>query len=513
LLAALAGCAMLPPRSFLDPTTVGMFPLEYREGGIRRVLTPRDGPIGLANAEEPTPDDLVPLFDEYRIGERDQVAITVEDFLRTGVPYQAVLEVTPTGFIRMPQLGLIKVVGMTERELEQELETRVKEAGILADPVVQVFLTTRRNQYFSVIGSVSRPGVYPLVQPDTRLLDVLGQVGDVAPTAKRLYVVRRTEPTTRGEMEPSPWPPPTEEDQGLIIPPPTDDEETFGGGFFTQVGYVSAEPPDEPPPAIPQEEDFDAILAPRKQEQASQPSTQEALTPPERQFPPLIYDPTTGTLKEAPTEPPPTLPEQPQEPEAPPFEAPTERPEFDWEALPEYELSQRVIEIDVPALKAGDPRQNIVVRQRDLVNVPVDTGLFYVMGEVNRPGVYAFNGREITVKQAVAMVGGFRPLAWPSRCEVIRREKGTDKQITIPINLDHVFAGLEDDVLLREDDIVNVGTDIIAPFLFVIRNSFRFTYGLGFVYDRNFADKDAYGARLNPETRERIEAQQRGLPF
>ena len=82
-------------------------------------------------------------------------------------------------------------------------------------------------------------------------------------------------------------------------------------------------------------------------------------------------------------------------------------PEFDWEDVPEYELSQRVIVIDAVALKAGDPSQNIVVRDRDMINVPVDIGVFYMMGEVNRPGVYAFSGREITIKQAIATVGGF----------------------------------------------------------------------------------------------------------
>lgn len=187
--------------------------------------------------------------------------------------------------------------------------------------------------------------------------------------------------------------------------------------------------------------------------------------------------------------------------------------DFDWEDVPEYELTQRVIEINIDALRSGDPRQNIVIRDRDTIHIPQDTGVFYLMGEVNRPGVFGFGGREITVKQAIATAGNLSQLAWPSRCEIVRREKGTDKQITIPINLDRIFAGLEADVLLRDGDILNVGTDILAPFLFVVRNSFRFTYGFGFVYDRNFADQDAIGGRQNPEVREDIRRAQRGLPF
>lgn len=508
LLGVLAGCAMLPPRSLLDPTAVGMFPLKYREGGIRRVLTPREGPIGLANAVEPTPEDLVPAYEEYRIGETDQVAFLIEDFLHTGVPFQVAFEVDSTGHVRLPQLGLIKVVGMTERELEQDLRIRLQEAGLLPDPIVQVIVSLKRQKYFSVIGSVSRPGSYPLTQPDTRLLDVIGLVGDISPTAQRLYVVRRTEAPSVEELEELPQVPTEEED--WIIPPPTEDDAVFESTLFARVGSASQEPPPPPPATQPEETEpgFEELLTPRRQ--ATQPTTEPTAQPAERRFAPLIFDPTTGALKEGPTEQLPAaealVPEVAEE-------RPFERPEFDWEAVPEYELSQRVIEIDVPALKAGDPRCNIVIRNRDLINIPVDVGVFYMMGEVIRPGVYSFGGREITIKQAIATVGGFQALAWPSRCEIVRREQGTDKQITIPVNLDHIFAGLEDDILLRPDDIVNVGTDIAAPFLFVIRNSFRFTYGFGFVFDRNFADRYQYGGRINPETLEIQRKQQRGLPF
>lgn len=507
LAGLLTGCAMVPPNSFIDPTRVGMFPREYREGGIRRVLTPREGPVGLANAEEPTPDDLVVNYEEYRIGVRDVLGVVINDLIQSGVPFSALLEVTPSGYINLPELGLVKVIGMTEFELQDEITARVQEAGILPDPVVQVYTTTRRQQVFSVIGSASRPGPYELARPDMRLLDVLGMVGDIAPLAKRAYIIRRTEPGLPAEQGPSPQAP-AQQDEGLIIPPPADDQ--FEGSLFARLGSgLQDQPPAEQEQQTPPDElELEEIIAPPGQ--TSRPATQQANEAGERRFAPLIFDPTTGMLKEAPPE---QAPDHEQLAIEPSFEEPAERPEFDWEELPEYELTQRVIEIDVPALKAGDPRYNVVVRPLDTINIPPDTGVFYMMGEVARPGVYGFNGREITIKQAIATVGGFGRLAWPSRCEIIRREQGTDKQITIPVNLDYVFHGLEDDILLRDDDIVNVGTDIIAPFLFVIRNSFRFTYGFGFVYDRNFADKDAYYAQTNPETLEIQRKQQLGLPW
>jgi hypothetical protein len=57
--------------------------------------------------------------------------------------------------------------------------------------------------------------------------------------------------------------------------------------------------------------------------------------------------------------------------------------------------------------------------------------------------------------------------------------------------------------------LIDVGTHAIAPFLLTIRNSFRLTYGFGFVYDRNFADLDAYFPQQNPTDRRRSELSSR----
>jgi hypothetical protein len=285
-----------------------------------------------------------------------------------------------------------------------------------------------------------------------------------------------------------------------------EDQENASLNFFAGLGSPPQEVPQGQSQPAQELQELETIIAPPGQD--SQPATRPQEREPQRPFPPLVFDPVTGQPREL----------RPDEQvEAPPAEVPTqvpvEPPSFEWEDVPEYELSQRVIEIDVQALRAGDPRYNIIIRDRDAIQVPIDTGVFYMMGELNRPGVYAFNDREITIKQAIAMAAGFSAMAWPQRCEIIRREPGTDTQITIPVNLDAVFAGLEDDLLLRDQDIINVGTHFVAPFLFIARNSFRFTYGFGFVYDRNFADKDSYSVKINPQTLSFQRQQQLGLPF
>jgi protein involved in polysaccharide export with SLBB domain len=471
-----------------------MFPAEFHEQGIRRVLTPRENPypFGFSNATEPNPDDLVPTYEEYRIGVKDTVAVSIDDLLETARPWQAALEVSSTGYVRIPLLGPIRVLEMTEMELEQDLQLRIQEAGILPKPIVQVVVSLKRNLFFSALGDVGNPGPYGLTQPDTRLLDVLGQLGDIGVNAQKMYIIRRNDRYTPPPANiPEPALDENPKDDGLVIPPPDDDDDF--GSFSAAAGrggYQLAQDVTT--------EELGAILEPESPAQTQSRPARSGMTP-------LVYDPTTGETRES---------------RAPPVGAQEEawsdgeESEYDWGDIPDFELSQRVIEIDVSALKSGDPRYNIVLRNRDVINVPRDAGLFYVMGEVSRPGVYAFGGREITLKAAIgAIAGGLTPLAWPQRCEIIRRVAGTYRQITIPVNLDAVFAGLEDDVLLRGDDLVNVGTHFVAPFLFVIRNSFRFTYGFGFVYDRNFADQDSIAGRQNPETIERQRKAALGLPF
>ena len=165
---------------------------------------------------------------------------------------------------------------------------------------------------------------------------------------------------------------------------------------------------------------------------------------------------------------------------------PSEDP-FGWKKANRTDLA-RIIAINYNELANGNPRQNIVVRDNDIIQVPfLPVGEFYVTGEVDRPGVYSLPSRPITVKQAVSAAGNIGALAWPENSILIRRVGSNQEQIT-PLNLESIFQGLEPDIFLKPDDIIAVGTDVRAVFFAVMRNAFRITYGFGFIYDRNFSD-------------------------
>jgi len=184
----------------------------------------------------------------------------------------------------------------------------------------------------------------------------------------------------------------------------------------------------------------------------------------------------------------------PPKPVIPPEEKIPE--ELEWEAV----VQTRVIKIPVDRLLAGDPRYNIVIKPGDTIHVPVDIiGEFAIMGNVNRSGYINITGRPMTLKMAIAAAGGLGPLAWPKRCEVIRRV-GQDKEEIVRVDLDKIASGEQPDFFIKPNDLINVGTHATARWRAILRNAFRATYGFGFVYDRNFAYRDYYETTFNPIT-------------
>ncbi len=121
--------------------------------------------------------------------------------------------------------------------------------------------------------------------------------------------------------------------------------------------------------------------------------------------------------------------------------------------------------IKIPTEKlifSGDPRYNIVIKSGDSIFVPVDIiGEFCIMGNVNRTGYIPLTGRPMTLKQAIAAAGGLGPLAWPKRCEVVRRI-GRKKEEIVMVDLDKIASGEQPDFFIKPHDLINVGTHATA---------------------------------------------------
>jgi protein involved in polysaccharide export with SLBB domain len=432
------------------------------------------------NATRPGPSDWVYSDTDYVIGATDVLGITVMDLYAEGLETTLQREVTESGFISLPLLDeRIRAEGLTSLELTERIKQTYSEKGILRDPQVAISLLARRQQTFSILGAVLRPGTYNQTRPDMRLLDALALAGGIAQTnLDYLYVIRHAPAFRQSEVQDGAPLPAVEgaDPSSPDAPANTPQQELqqveglMDSGMMGQVSFTetASGPATAPTTATGQTHrwvyrDGEWVRVP----------VGEVSTRPSR--------PQTTTRRRAAT-----LPSRPGDMDDQPTTDSADDP-FGWSKVEKKDLV-RVIAINIPKLEQGDYRQNIVIRENDVIQVPGhEMGEFYIMGEVLRPGVYSLTGREVTIKMAMAAAGNLGPLAWPENSVLIRRV-GKNQEQLIPINIEKIIRGEAPDIYLKKNDVIAVGTHWSSTFLAVLRNAFRMTYGFGFIYDRNFAD-------------------------
>jgi len=113
-------------------------------------------------------------YKDYKVGPEDQLVIEIygQDKLNRE------LRVSGQGEITVPLVGLVKVAGMTPREIENRL-IELYDAKYLVNPQITVAVKEFRHQRVAVTGAVAKPGSYEIIGPRT-LLEVLSLAGGFA---------------------------------------------------------------------------------------------------------------------------------------------------------------------------------------------------------------------------------------------------------------------------------------------------------------------------------------------
>lgn len=489
----LSGCDM---DSFADPSEIGrwentpvVLPIIERLDVIDEA---EEEIVGLSQIRS---EDLVPEIREYEIGPGDLLTFTVFELVTPNVETVVTRRVDELGFVRLPVIGQIKCSGLTTKQLEQRI-VDILDPAILRNPTVSVVVQEGRQKTFSVMGS-NATGTYQIVQNNFRLIDALAISRASLDRVDNVYVIRQVpllreveQGYTPEDVEPGEHRPPLRPRgaaEGEVVPgqaPAGEDESTLDPAklieSLSEGLDESAKPADdaEQPAEQPAPSDEgDDAAAPRDQAPrdgglagALEPGDTE-----EGRFVNLdgkwiwVKDDSSAAAAAEGGE---GQPEAVEPGQLPP---------------PDQMVTQRVIEVDADALQRGEARYNVVIRPGDLVRIPApDVGNVYIGGHIARPGTYSLPGeRTLTLKQLVISAGGLAPTGIPERVDLTRR-LGRGQEATVRLNLRAIFEGVQPDIYLKPDDTINVGTNVFASFASVIRNSFRFSYGFGFLLDRNF---------------------------
>jgi protein involved in polysaccharide export with SLBB domain len=102
-------------------------------------------------------------------------------------------------------------------------------------------------------------------------------------------------------------------------------------------------------------------------------------------------------------------------------------------------------------------RQYLWMKPGDIISVlPADP--FYVMGNVNKPGMFFLRG-PTTLTQALATAEGFKPASKKDNIRILRQKAGSNEREDLVFNLKDIENKKIQDPLLEPNDIVAVSQD------------------------------------------------------
>ena len=429
-LAALFFTCGCETRGFIDPSELGRYQHDPLVLPVVSQVDPAlEDDYQWARAMPPTADDQKLTSGDYRISRDDFLAITLTDI--NGINTETVKQtrVSESGNISLPFLDKpVRAEGRTEQELQEDIKKAYRDAGQVQNAQVSINVLEARGKSFDILGGVGGTGTYVIAESNFRLLNALTVARNVSsPFTDYIYIIRRVQPEPAPSTEPTTAPEIAPATAPATGPTP---------------GELRAPGPQSRAPLDPGASSEGASLASADSidhrvmlAQAIEPSAQ----------------PFTG------------------------FNAPG----------PDQDV--RVIRIPYEALKRGELQYNIPIRAHDVIYVQdPQIGFYYMGGHVGRPGAYQLSGQKVKLKDAIISASMLDGLAIPQRAQIVRHIQPS-AEIMVRVDLAKIFNGEQPDIYLKPGDEITVGSNAIAPFLAAARGGFRLSYGLGFLYDRNWA--------------------------
>ena len=133
-----------------------------------------------------TPNPAKPPDEFYVIGAGDALMV----HLWKEPDLSGAVKVRPDGFITLPLINEVQVVGLTTGQVRKILEEKYRD--FIAEPFVTIRVEGIASSEIFLVGQVNKPGAYPLVGNDT-LLQIITRAGGLTIFADRrdIRLVRR----------------------------------------------------------------------------------------------------------------------------------------------------------------------------------------------------------------------------------------------------------------------------------------------------------------------------------
>ena len=131
---------------------------------------------------------------DYIVGGYDVLDIIVyeeDDLSRKNV------RISADGMITFPLIGRLQVAGMTTSDIEHLIARELEKGQFMLNAHVSVTVTEYKSKQFMVLGSVKKPGTFPLKAKET-VLDAISKAGgiDFEQSGKQGVIVRTLFPNT-----------------------------------------------------------------------------------------------------------------------------------------------------------------------------------------------------------------------------------------------------------------------------------------------------------------------------
>ncbi|MBS1808070.1 MAG: polysaccharide biosynthesis/export family protein [Acidobacteria bacterium] len=114
----------------------------------------------------------------------------------------------------------------------------------------------------------------------------------------------------------------------------------------------------------------------------------------------------------------------------------------------------QLISFKLKDLLTGSAEANLYVQPGDIISLPEAEQIF-VTGYVMRPGPLPLNGN-VTLTQAIGMVGGYTPEASKKKVRLIRQAPNSNARIEQLFNIEDIEKRKMDDVVLQANDLIEV---------------------------------------------------------